>query len=253
MKELEIAKRAALEAGRLLLSYMGELINIQYKGVRDPVSEADKASEALIASIIREELPDHGFLAEEKTQWEGRGRWIVDPLDGTVNFAHGYPSFAVSIGYELDGQITVGVVYDPCRDEMFSATEGMGAKLNEKPIKVSETSELIRSLLVTGFPYDIDQRPEQVLPLFNRFVLAAQGVRRDGSAALDLCYLAAGRYDGYWERGLKPWDTAAGMLILKEAGGTVTNFEGEPYNPFMDEILASNGKIHGEMQGIIKS
>lgn len=255
MKELTVAKRAAREAGKLLMAHLGKLKDVRYKSKRDPVSEADKASEALIAGIIREAFPAHGLLAEEDTAWEGRedgARWIVDPLDGTVNFAHGYQCFCVSIAFERAGEIVTGVVYDPVRREMFSGEKGKGASLNGKPISVSPTGKLIRSLLVTGFPYDIDRRADEVLGYFGRMSLAAQGVRRDGSAALDLCYLAMGRYDGYWELGLKPWDTAAGMLIVREAGGTVTNFNGAPFAPEMPEILATNGRVHGEMMELLR-
>jgi myo-inositol-1(or 4)-monophosphatase len=255
MKELTVAKRAAKEAGKILLSYMGKLEHVEYKGRRDPVSEADKASEKRVAEIIREAFPAHGFLAEEKTSWDGKdksARWIVDPLDGTVNYAHGYPHFSVSIAFERDGEVLAGVVFDPVKKDLFSAVKGGGAFLNGKPIHVSKTRTLIKSLLVTGFPYDIESRPKEVLEPFNRMVLASQGVRRDGSAALNLCYLACGRFDGYWEMGLKPWDTAAGMLILREAGGVVTDFKGEPFKPEMQEILASNGKIQKEMTEVLE-
>jgi myo-inositol-1(or 4)-monophosphatase len=254
MKEFVIAKRAAREAGKLLMAHLGNLKDVRYKSRRDPVSEADKASEALIAGIIKEAFPTHGFLAEEDTAWAGADagvRWIVDPLDGTVNYAHGYPCFCVSIALERQGEIVLGVVYDPIRREMFTALKGQGAHLNGKAISVSKTGKLIRSLVVTGFPYDIDRRAGEVLGYFGKMSLAAQGVRRDGSAALDLCYLAMGRYDGYWELGLKPWDTAAGMLIVREAGGKVTDFSGKPYSPGMQEILASNGRVHNEMMELL--
>ena len=251
MKELTIAKQAAREAGRILLSYFGNLKDIQFKsGRRDPVSEADKASEALIAGIIKDVFPTHGFLAEEKTAWDGDGgRWIVDPLDGTVNYSHGFPCFCVSIAYERDGDVLVGVVHDPVRREMFYALKGKGAFLNGKSLNVSKTPKLANSLIVTGFPYDLDRRPDKILRLFNKMTTASQGMRRLGSAALDLCYIAAGRFDGYWEFGLKPWDTAAGTLIVTEAGGKVTSLSGGPFH-FMDssEILVSNSKIHNEMQ-----
>jgi myo-inositol-1(or 4)-monophosphatase len=255
MKELIIAKRAAKEAGKILLSYMGKLEHVEYKGRRDPVSEADKASEKRVAEVIREAFPAHGFLAEEKTSWTGKdksARWIVDPLDGTVNYAHGYPHFSVSIAFERDGEMQAGVVFDPVKKDLFSAVKGGGAFLNNTPIQVSGTKTLIKSLIVTGFPYDIESRPNEILEPFNRMVLASQGVRRDGSAALNLCYLACGRFDGYWEFGLKPWDTAAGALILREAGGIVTDFKGTPFKPEMQEILASNGKIQKEMMEVLE-
>jgi len=256
MNELTIAKKAARAAGAVLMAHLGKLKDVRYKSSgRDPVSEADEASEALVAGIIRTAFPTHGFLGEESTAWTGPengARWIVDPLDGTVNYAHGYPCFCVSIAFEREGEAVLGVVYDPVRREMFTATSGGGASVNGKSIAVSGTDKLKKSLLVTGIPYDIDRRPREVLGLFDKMTLASQGVRRDGSAALDLCYLAMGRYDGYWELGLKPWDTAAGMLIVREAGGKVTDFKGNPFRPEMKEILATNGKIHGQMKTLLK-
>jgi myo-inositol-1(or 4)-monophosphatase len=250
MRELAIAKKAAREAGRLLLFYFGNLKDIRFKsGRRDPVSEADKASEALIARTLKAAFPFYGFLGEEDTAWQGEGgRWIVDPLDGTVNYSHCFPCFCVSIAYERDGEIVVGVVHDPVRRETFHAVKGKGAFLNGKRLNVSKTPKLANSLIVTGFPYDIDRHADKILGLFNKMTIASQGMRRLGSAALDLCYIAAGRFDGYWEFGLKPWDTAAGALIVSEAGGRVTALDGEPFH-FMDssEILVSNSKIHNEM------
>lgn len=253
MKEIAIAKKAARQAGALLISYLGHLKDVQYKAVRDPVSEADKASEALIAGIIKAAFPAHGFLAEEKTAWDGDGeaRWIVDPLDGTVNYAHTYPCFCVSIALEVKGEVVLGVVYDPVRREMFSAVKGKGAYLGRRRLGVSKNTELIRSLVVTGFPYDSATNPGRLFQDVEAMVKASEGVRRDGSAALDLCYVASGRFDGFWELRLKPWDTAAGMLILLEAGGMVTDYSGRPYRIDMPEILATNGKIHGEMMEVL--
>jgi len=253
MKELAVAKKAAKQAGKLLMSHFGNLKDVRYKSLRDPVSEADRASEALIAGVIKEAFPSHGFLAEENTSWEGvtGGRWIVDPLDGTVNFAHNYPCFCVSIAFEQDGEVMLGVVYDPVGKELFHAVKGGGAYLNNRPIHVSGTRKLIRSLVVTGFPYDTHVNPGNIFIGFERMSKATQGVRRDGSAALDLCYLAAGRLDGFWELRLKPWDTAAGVLIVREAGGRVTDFSGRPFSLDMQEMLASNGKMHAEMMGVL--
>ena len=216
-----------------MLSYMGKLEHVEYKGRRDPVSEADKASEKRVAEIIREAFPAHGFLAEEKTSWTGQGqRRAVDcgpagrhgELSRTATRTSRSPSRSRGTGKCRRAWYSTR-----CGKRLFSAVRGGGAFLNNKPIRVSKTRKLIKSLIVTGFPYDIESRPEEILEPFNRMVLAAQGIRRDGSAALDLCYLACGRFDGYWEVGLKPWDTAAGMLILREAGGVVTNFAGEPF------------------------
>ena len=253
MKELTIAKRAARQAGAVLMEHLGGLKDVRYKSLRDPVGEADRASEALVANIIREAFPNHGFLGEEETAWKGTGgRWIVDPLDGTVNYAHGYPCFCVSIAYEKDGEMVVSVVFDPVKREMFHAVKGQGAFLNGKPIHVSKTRSLIKSLVVTGFPYDTQPNPGNIFRDFKNMCMAAQGVRRDGSAALDLCYIACGRFDGFYELRLKPWDTAAGALIVREAGGRVTNFKGEKFSLEMDNMLASNGLVHKEMMGVLR-
>lgn len=254
MKELTIAKKAAKLAGALLMSHLGRLKDVRYKSLKDPVSEADRGSEALISRIIGDAFPDDGFMGEEDTRREPQSsgrRWIVDPLDGTVNFAHGYPCFCVSIALEVDGEITLGVVYDPWGRELFSAVRGKGAMLNGRPIHVSKTKKLVRSLVVTGFPYDAAANPGNIFRDIENMVKAAQGVRRDGAAAMDLCHLAAGRFDGFWELRLKPWDTAAGMLIVTEAGGKVTDFSGGPYTPGMEQILATNGLIHEEMAKVL--
>jgi len=254
MRELDVATKAARQAGAVLMERLGRLKDVRYKSLRDPVTEADKASEALISGIIRDAFPEHGFLGEEDTSWDGGksgARWIVDPLDGTVNYAHGYPCFCVSIALEKDGEITLGVVHDPWSGEMFTAVKGGGAYLDGRPLHVSTTERLIRSLVVTGFPYDTATNPGNIFRDIENMVRASQGVRRDGAAALDLCYLAAGRSDGFWELRLKPWDTAAGMLIVTEAGGKVTDYRGGPYTPGMDEILATNGLVHGEMMEVL--
>jgi myo-inositol-1(or 4)-monophosphatase len=257
MKELAVATRAAKMAGALLMEHLGRLKDIRYKSVRDPVSEADTASEALIADIIGSAFPSDGFLGEEDVsgssgEADGSGRrWVVDPLDGTVNFAHGYPCFCVSIALEQDGEVVLGVVYDPAHREIYSAVRGGGAALNGNTIRVSKTRRLIRSLVVTGFPYDAATNPGRIFTDVEGMVKASQGVRRDGAAALDLCYIASGRLDGFWELRLKPWDTAAGMLIVREAGGRVTDFAGRPFEPGMQEILATNGLVHREMMGVL--
>jgi myo-inositol-1(or 4)-monophosphatase len=252
--ELTIAITTAREAGQILREKFGRVRDIQYKGAVDPVTEADKAAEALIAERLLAAFPDDRLLAEEGS---GAGEnvgserlWIVDPLDGTVNFMHGYPMFAVSIALRVGDQTEVGVVYDPLRDEMFAAQRGHGATLNGEPIHVSDTNELLRSMLVTGFAYDVEWRAEN-LAYFARFTDATQAVRRDGSAALDLAYVAAGRYDGYWERGIVAWDVAAAALMLTESGGIVSGYAGVPFDPFAREIVASNGHIHRAMLDII--
>ena len=252
--ELTIAISTAREAGQILREKFGHVRNIQYKGLVDPVTEADKAAEALIAERLLAAFPDDRLLAEEGSgACENTGSerlWIVDPLDGTVNFMHSYPMFAVSIALRAGDETVVGVVYDPLRDELFAARRGHGATLNGEPIHVSDTSELLRSMLVTGFAYDVDWRAEN-LAAFARFTDATQAVRRDGSAALDLAYVAAGRYDGYWERGIVAWDVAAAALMLAESGGIVSGYAGQPFDPFAREIIASNGQIHAAMLDII--
>jgi len=207
----------------------------------------------MVVDTILEAFPDHGILAEEKAQIENSSGflWIIDPLDGTTNYAHGYPSFSVSIGLECAGDVIVGVVYDPMRDELFSAARGQGAFLNGNPIAVSRTDVLIRSLLATGFPYDRAVNKENNLNYFNALIMASQEIRRSGSASLDLCALAAGRLDGYWELKLHPWDVAAGSLIVQEAGGELTDFSGKRSSIRDNEILASNGRIHSQILEII--
>ncbi|HEY5600372.1 MAG TPA: inositol monophosphatase family protein, partial [Candidatus Manganitrophaceae bacterium] len=203
--------------------------------------------------MIHRRFPDHQIMAEE-----GHGskapspyRWVIDPLDGTTNYAHGFPFFCVSIGLEVEGSVLLGVVYDPLRRELFVAEKGKGATLNDKPISVSQVDVLKKSLLVTGFAYDIRVHPKNNFNHFVNFSLSAQGVRRTGSAALDLCYVAAGRLDGFWELKLNPWDTAAGSLMMLEAGGKVTDLAGKPYSIYDPEILATNGKIHRQMIEIL--
>jgi myo-inositol-1(or 4)-monophosphatase len=246
---MAVAREAAREAGRVLRENLSGSRTISYKGAINLVTEMDVRSEQIVTERLLAAFPDHGILAEESASREGRSRyrWIIDPLDGTTNYAHGYPCFAVSIGLEFAGDVIVGVVYDPMRDEMFSAEKGKGAHLNGSPIRVSAVDTLLQSLLATGFPYDRRESSRNNLVFFNRLIMASQEVRRDGSASLDLCYVAAGRLDGFWELKLKPWDVAAGMLILREAGGRATDFSGMQSTPYDSEIVASNGVIHAQM------
>lgn len=244
---LDLALKAAKQAGELIRKAVGESHHIDKKGRINLVTEVDKASEKLIFSLIKSTFPEHSILGEEQGQIIGSDnncRWIVDPLDGTTNFASGYPFFAVSIAFELNGQVVVGVVHDPCHEETFYAVLGEGAYLNGQPIHVSDNAILEDALLVTGFPYDVSSSPDIHLGMFHDLIIKARGVRRDGSAALDLCYIACGRFDGYWELGLSPWDIAAGSLIVKEAGGKMSDFLGEPHNMLYRDLMASNGKIH---------
>jgi len=250
---IQIAEKAAREAGEIHLKNLGNVKEIEFKAKNSLVTEVDKLSEELILSIIKDNFPSHDILAEEsgKHVTDSDYLWLVDPLDGTTNYAHAYPFFSVSIALEVKGVLEVGLVYDPVKDEMFTAQRGQGAYLNGTPIGVSDTARIDESHLCTGFVHENDQMVEENLRHFSNFIRKAQAVRRDGSAALDLCYVACGRYDGFWELGLNPWDTAAGVLILEEAGGKVSLFSGKEYNIYIKEILSTNCKIHEEMIDII--
>ena len=254
---LETAVQAAHRAGGILRHGWRGPKSIEFKGEIDLVTDFDLASEEELTRSITRAFPDHAVLAEESGQGGVASpfRWYVDPLDGTTNFAHGFPVFCVSIGFEAPGpdgpEMMAGVVYDPIRDETFSAAKGQGAVLNGRPISVSAQTDLGRSLLATGFPYDIRENPDPILKRFKRMILAAQAVRRPGSAALDLAWTAAGRVDGFWEEGLRPWDTAAGAILVREAGGRVTDFSDRPYDPASKEILATNGHVHYNMRHIL--
>lgn len=254
---LNFAIQTARDAGRLLAERFGRNLRISNKSELDLVTESDLASERLIIDRIKTHYPRHTILAEESGTSEpvadgnqSDWRWIIDPLDGTTNYAHGYPCFCVSIGLEHDGRMEIGVVYDPMRDEAFTAERGQGAALNGKRIQVSPTPSLTSALLCTGFPYDVRERSEFARHFAN-FIMNAQGVRRDGAAALDLAYVAAGRFDGFWEEGLKPWDVAAGSLLIEEADGKVSDYRGEALDIFRPPILASNGLIHERMMYVL--
>lgn len=239
----------AREAGALLMSYFDRHIKIEYKGDLDLVTAADRASEKLIVERLQARWPEHGIVGEEGTRSDTSAayRWFVDPLDGTTNFAHGYPVFCVSIALAgKDDQLAVGVLYDPTRDELFSAERRLGATLNGKPMRVSTTARLAESILGTGFPSH-KRHANPNIHFYQQLTLRSHGVRRAGSAALDLANVAAGRYDGFWEFNLNPWDTAAGVLIVQEAGGKVTRFDGEPFRLDSREVLATNGLIHDEV------
>lgn len=249
---LEVAIDAARDAGSILSAEMSRPKSISYKGDVDLVTETDKRSEALIVSRIRNHFPQHAIVAEEGGEGsvaKSRYTWHVDPLDGTTNFAHGYPCVAVSIGLLEDGDPIAAVVLNPFANELFTAARGEGAFLNSKPIRVSTIDKLSKSLLGTGFPTDKVARSTNIHYYWG-FTLRTHGIRRDGSAALDLCSVACGRFEGFWEFGLKSWDTAAGTLIVREAGGQVTGMSGRPFRPGDREILATNGRIHAEMQAV---
>lgn len=245
----ETACSAVRRSGEILRQNFGREKKISYKGRINPVTNVDLQSERTIIDTIKERYPDHDIITEESDQkQEGSPyRWIIDPLDGTVNYAHDYPFFGVSIALEINGSVEVGVVYNPVLEEFFSARRGCGAFYNGKPISVSDIDTLEKSLLATGFSYDIKENPYNNIAHFNNMIMQAQSLRRDGSAALNLCYTAMGRFDGYWEITINAWDIAAGMLMVSEAGGTVTDLRGEPLSPFRNEIIASNGKIHRDL------
>jgi myo-inositol-1(or 4)-monophosphatase len=250
---LNFAIQTARDAGSLLAERFGRALRVTNKSELDLVTDSDLASERLIIDRIKTYYPRHAILAEEsgasapgtsgaQSEW----RWIIDPLDGTTNYAHGYPCFCVSIGLEHEGRMEVGVIYDPMRDELFTAERRQGASLNGRRMSVSVTDSLSGALLCTGFPYDVRERSEFARHFAN-FIMNAQAVRRDGAAALDLAYVACGRFDGFWEEGLKPWDVAAGSLMVEEAGGRVSNYAGGPLDIRTPPILASNGLVHEQM------
>ena len=250
------AGRAALSAGAILRDLYGRPHRITHKGAIDLVTEADVAAEKAIIDLLRKELPGADFLAEESSLVPAEAMpegpaWIIDPLDGTTNFAHHFPWFATSIGYSDGGQVKAGVIYQPILDELFCAVRGGGAWLNGKPIRVSRAPALQQSLLATGFPYNIKEKSGEVIGALAAVLPNCQGVRRAGAAALDLAYVACGRLDGFWEINLKPWDTAAGLVLLEEAGGRATDFAGAPYHPCLPEILATNLRIHAELTAIL--
>jgi myo-inositol-1(or 4)-monophosphatase len=251
---LEFAINCARESGSIQRARYGKGFDIHHKGDIDLVTEVDFACQERIIALIHEQFPDDEVIAEEKTNsFEGTGnRWIVDPLDGTTNYAHGYPFFCTSIGYEVGGEVVLGVVYNPIFQELFYARKGQGAFFNGDPIKVSGITDVREALTCTGFPYDVRTNPKNNIDHFTRFLYEAQAVRRDGSAALNLSYVASGRFDGYWELKLRPWDVAAGVLIVREAGGVVTNFKGGDYSIYSDDILATNGLVHQRMSDILE-
>jgi myo-inositol-1(or 4)-monophosphatase len=251
---LAVASGAARAAGGLLRENIHGVREIVYKGDINLATEMDMRSERTIVEMLRSAFPGHGIIAEEETDIGQKSgfTWIIDPLDGTTNYAHGYPFFSVSIALEREDEIIVGVVYDPMRDELFTAQKGHGAFLNGKNISVSSVDILIKSLLATGFPYDRKVSGKNNLDYFHDLLMASQEVRRDGSAALDLCYVASGRFDGFWELKLKSWDVAAGSLIVSEAGGMISDLSGGRFDMHAEEILANNGRIHKQMVGLFQ-
>jgi myo-inositol-1(or 4)-monophosphatase len=249
-----MAVDAARSAGRLVRDGFERPHETATKGGRELVTEVDRASEETILEAILAECPDDLVIAEETapTQADSHRVWIVDPLDGTNNYAHGYPFFSIAIAVEEDRVLRSGVVYDPLRDEMFVAEKGRGASVNGAPVRVSNNGSLMHSLVATGFPYDRTETASNNLSNLNRLIVAVRGIRRGGSAELDLVYVGCGRLDGFWESGLKTWDVSAGGMIVMEAGGTVTNFGSADWDHRRGDIIASNGLIHGELAGLIE-
>ena len=254
---LQTAIELALRAGEVQLARREGDLGVGKKGTIDLVTQVDIEVEKMGRALIADRFPAHAVLAEELPNAPGTEQpssgccWIFDPIDGTVNYAHGLPVFCCSLALEIDGRVEIGVVYDPSREELFVAERGAGARLNGSPVAVSSTNGMLDALLCTGFPYDVQTSVDEVVGLFAAFIGRAQAVRRLGSAALDLCYVAAGRLDGFWEQRLKPWDTAAGALMVEEAGGRVTDMRGEPFLPRAGHVLATNGLLHDEMQAVI--
>ena len=249
---LATAVEAVMRAGEVQMAHFGREFRVDKKGVIDLVTEIDIEIERGFRAMIAERFPDHEVLGEEFGAGDSTGRvpshcWVFDPIDGTTNYAHGLPIFCSSLAFEVDGQPVVAAIYDPTRRELFTAERGQGAWLNGAPLRVSSAESLIDSLLVTGFHYDVQKDPGEVIELFAAFISRSRAVRRLGSAALDLCYVAAGRFDGFWERKLQPWDVAAGALIVAEAGGQVTAMSGGAYGSREGSVLASNGLIHAQM------
>ncbi len=253
---LDIATEAVMSAGVVLQDHWGKLETIEEKGRSgDLVTEADKKAEAQILKVLRRYVPEHQILAEESGQLGDGGNeclWAIDPLDGTTNYAHGYPIASVSVGLLIEGIPQVGAVYNPFRNELFRAAKGLGATCNRRPIRVSQTAELSKSLLVTGFAYDRRETTDNNYAEFCYLTHLTQGVRRSGSASLDLTDVACGRLDGYWERGLRPWDIAAGIVLVEEAGGKVTAYDGSPLEIDSGRIMATNGQIHPSLSQALK-
>jgi myo-inositol-1(or 4)-monophosphatase len=254
---LATAVEIVLRAGDIQLARRESGFSVSKKGEIDLVTEVDLECERMCRAVVAERFPDHDVLAEEQGTGPSaprgsRYRWIFDPLDGTTNYAHGLPIFCASLGLEIDGRVRVGAIYDPTRRELFTGEHGHGSYLNGRRLRVSDTRALGDSLLVTGFPYDVHKHTGDLVQMFAGFLARARAVRRLGSAALDLCYVAAGRFEGFWEQHLKPWDVAAGGLIVEEAGGRITGMDGSPFDPAAAHLVASNGHVHAHMLDVIR-
>jgi myo-inositol-1(or 4)-monophosphatase len=255
---LATAVEIVLRAGEIQLTGLASGFSVSKKGAIDLVTEVDYECERMCRGLVHDRFPDHAVLAEEfgasdAGRVPSRSCWVFDPLDGTTNYAHGLPVFCASLALQIDGRTEVGAVYDPTRRELFTAERGQGAYLNGRALATSDARTLLDAILVTGFPYDVHEDPGHLVELFSRFLARAQAVRRFGSAAIDLCYVAAGRFDGFWEQRLKPWDVAAGGLVVAEAGGRITGMDGSPFDPAAGHLVASNGRIHDEMLAVIRA
>ncbi len=250
---INIGLEAVRRGAAVIKNSYGRTATIEHKGKLDLVTDTDRRAEEHIVSFLQREAPDCGILAEERDEISGQGlaRWILDPLDGTTNFAHGYPFFCVSLALEKSGRVVWGAVLDPLRDELFSACRGRGADCNGSTLQVSNTAQLDQAMLCTGFPYDVHDNDVDNLDHFARIIKQARAIRRDGAAALDLCYVAMGRFDGFWEMKLKPWDMAAGTLIVTEAAGRVSNFDGSVLSLDAGAVLATNGHLHDSIRDIL--
>lgn len=253
---IDTAREIVLRAGEIQAARQVSGFRVDKKGVTDLVTEVDLECERMCRAVLAERFPDHDILAEEMGgpaagSAPSRYRWIFDPLDGTTNYAHGLPIYCSSLGLEVDGELAVAAIYDPSRKELFTAERGGGAWLNGERLRTSSTSSLIDALLVTGFPYDVRSQQEDLIGVFTAFLTSTRAVRRLGSAAVDLCYVAAGRFDGFWEQHLKPWDVAAGALIVTEAGGRMSRMDGSRFDVAAGSLLASNGILHGEMVRVV--
>jgi len=249
------AVEAVTRAGDMMMAHFGRDVRVNKKGTIDLVTDVDVAIERSFRALIAERFPSHAVLGEElggDNDVPAGCCWVFDPIDGTTNFAHGLPIFCSSVALEIDGRAEVAAVYDPTRRELFTAERGDGAQLNGRPIYVSHAAQLVDAMLVTGFPYDVHQRVDEIVGLFGSFVGRARAVRRLGSAAIDLCYVAAGRLDGFWESDLKAWDIAGGALIVGEAGGRVTNYEGDGFSSRGRQVVASNAHLHSQMLAVIR-
>ena len=253
---LATATEIVLKAGAIQMDRRETDFRVDKKGAIDLVTEVDLECERMCRAVLAERFPSHDILAEElgatsSSRTPSRFRWVFDPLDGTTNYAHGLPIFCSSLALEIDGRPTVGAIYDPTRKELFTAERGQGARMNGLPLRVSSTEVLLDALLVTGFPYDVHRKSSELVALFGEFLARARAVRRLGSAALDMCYVAAGRFDGFWEQHLKPWDVSAGALLIEEAGGRITGIDGSPFNASTGHLIAANDQLHAQMLDVV--